>query len=254
MNRWTIVLDNTLQTNIAPQISLDPTHQYSISLLKGEFLYSWYNISAQLGNNIFYISSDGGGSYTAINVPDGCWSSCTLLQFITDVFGDNGVVPPVPNIVIEELSYNGHWEITTTNNHLFDTGTLGPVIGFDPSIIIPINTPTQGTSQVAFNKVTSVNVICNLVDNLNNFHNKYNTSILFSGGLSKVIPFGVYDLVKYQPLPVQMRRSSSISNIKLKLLDQNLQEIKIKSSTSSFWVEIIDEGRIPTASQKVSSM
>ena len=254
MNRWTVVLDNTFTAKLNPDIVLDPTHAYSIALLRGQLLYSWYNISAALGNNTFSYSDDNGVTWNPVVVPDGTWSSCMLIDFIKNIFGDDGGTPPIDNIEINELSYNGSWEITTVNNHLFDTGTVGSIIGFANNFIIPLNTPTIGTSPVSFNTVTTINVVCNQVNNIRNYHNKNNANILFSGGLPLVAPFDAINLVTYQSLPVQLGRNYNIANLSLKLLDQNLKPIVLKSNITSFWVEIIDEGRIPTASHSVSSV
>lgn len=254
MARWSVVLNDTLSAPMNPPMILMHTHRYSVALISGDFCYSWYNISQALNNNTFYMSTNGGGSYTAYTIPDGVWTSCELIKFITDIFGDDGGTPPIPNITIEELYYNGKWRITTRNNHMFGTGKVGPVIGFAPNIIIPLNTPTEGTSTTNFmGLVKAINISCNLVDNVKNHHNQGNANILFSASTPILMPFERIKLVTTMPVPVAAGQTSRINSVSLNILDHNLVPIKLTDKTTRFWIEIVDEGPIPGASKPVAS-
>ena len=254
MSKWSIVLNDTLSATLNPPILLDTTHRYNVTLLHGQFSYSWYNISQKLNNNVFYISTNGGGSYTAVTVPDGTWSSCMLIEFITDTFGDNGAVPPVNNILIEELHYNGRWRITTTNNHMFGTGKIGSIIGFADNFIVPLNTPTEGTSSTKFLGLTKgINISCNLVDNQKNYHNKSNTNILFATGIPPVDPFDTIDLVRVMPMPVSAYSTTNINTVSLTILDNNLDRLILHNPNTVFWLEISDAGKIEHVGNPVAS-
>jgi hypothetical protein len=238
-----------------PPMVLNHTHRYSVALLSGELIYSWFNISAALGNNTFEMSINNGVSYSTITIPDGVWTSCTLSAYIEDIFGDNGATPPVPNITIEELTYNGKWRITTVNNHLMDTGTLGPIIGFAKDLIIPLSTPTEGTLVTDFmGVVKAINISCNLVDNIKNHHNKGNANIVFSASTPVVNPFDRIKLVTTMPIPVAASQTSSINNVSVNILDHNLKTIQLTDTNTRFWLEVIDEGPVPGASKPVASI
>jgi len=258
MNKWTVVLNDTFSVDLTTPMILENTHRYSVALVRGEFNYSWYNISTTLGNNTFKYSTDGITYITEI-IPDGVWCSCELILYIETII--NAItpivvptVPPVPNIVIKELFYNAHWKITTENGFYFDTGTLGPIIGFALNLIINPATPTMGTSITKFmDEVKSINISCNIVDNTKNHHNKGNANILFSAGTPLVLPWGRIILVDTVPIKIAAGRSSNINRVSINILDHNLKPITLTDQSMSFWIEVTDEGRIPEASKPVAS-
>jgi len=245
-DKWSVVLNDSLQATLNPPLRLQNTHRYSVTLVSGEFNYSWDNISVALGNNTFSYSTDG-VMYVTVTIPAGTWSSCELVNFITDAVG-------IANITIQILYYNAKWKITMNNGYFFDTGTMGTMIGFENNEIIPPATPTPGSSSTNFmGKVKAINILCNLVDNVKNHHNKGNSNILFSRATPVVNPYDRINLVSTIPVSVMAAPSSGINNISINILDQDLHPIKLNDKTSTFWIEIADEGHIPGASKPVAS-
>jgi len=257
--KWSVILNDSLSAAINPPMRLDATHAYSVVLVSGELVYSWYNISVALGNNTFEYSTDG-ITYVIETIPDGVWSSCELILHIETII--NAVipivvptVPAVPNITIQQLYYNGTWRISTNNGFYFNTGSVGTLIGFTNNQIIPPTTPTGGAYSTQFMGIAkSINISCNLVDNTRNHHSKGNSSILFSTATPTVNPWEGIRLVNSMPWSVQAIQTSTISKVSINILDHDLRDILLNDPRTSFWIEITDEGRILEASHSVASI
>src|SRR5437016_5755402 len=99
MSNLSIILNSAGQSNTADFTTYFPQPielrglQYQISLSRLDLSYSWYNITAQLQNNIFKYYN--GTTNRVLTLDDGCYSFTSLVQEIQDLMvllGDYTVV------------------------------------------------------------------------------------------------------------------------------------------------------------------
>lgn len=65
-----------MRINLNPPLQL--TEDYELAFVSGNMWYTFYNITAALGNNIFRYSPDGGVSYFNLTIPDGIYQISQL--------------------------------------------------------------------------------------------------------------------------------------------------------------------------------
>lgn len=126
--------DFTISFN--PALRLDGP--YELALLKANLWYSWYNVSAAMGNNLFQY--DPGTGYKDIVIPDGQYSINQLNDYIHSVMKANGdstvsgsgvdvfdvsIVPNYSTLKVD-LALSGGYKVTFANTLLY------LLLGFNP--------------------------------------------------------------------------------------------------------------------------
>jgi hypothetical protein len=64
--------------------------EWECALLQAKLWYSWYNISAEKGNNILRYSTDSGATWNVVTVPDGQYEIYQLDDYLHSVMKANG--------------------------------------------------------------------------------------------------------------------------------------------------------------------
>lgn len=136
-------------------LSHDSRRHYQIALLSYSLYYSWYNVSATLGNNKFKYNN--GGVNRVITIVDGQYGVSDLNSFVKaaiSLLGDDST----------KISFTGNFNslkvdlvIGTGYTVTLDSTTIGALLGFTPSA-----TPkTAGTysSDVQPNITNSVDAV-----------------------------------------------------------------------------------------------
>jgi hypothetical protein len=145
-----------------------------ISLSQAQIYYSWFNITAEFGNNVFqYIWVNNLGVQITYNIviPDGLYEISQINSYLQYEFIKNGhylVDAAGKNVYYAEMLVNTTRYAIQINTYLFPTslpvgwtnpsGLLFPPQTFNPSIIIPAN----------FNIIVGYNIGFTTNINLNN--------------------------------------------------------------------------------------
>lgn len=160
--------------------------------------YSFFNVSAAKGNNSFsYTWPDGNGTYPVV-LADGCWSFANIFTYLQNVMSTNGhfLLDPIGNsifyitLVVNPTLYAISLIVTPLPSslpvgwsnpggiNLASAAGKGPQLKISPGIVTLMGFPSASypaapsSSVFALNSgipqitdVTSLNLMCNLVDN-----------------------------------------------------------------------------------------
>ncbi len=245
----TVVFNNITTQNLQPPITLDYRRTYTLSLLKGEFVYSWDTISAALGNNGYRWRADPADPWIDATVPDGCFSLHNLETYLRTVLGE-------ANISLLESSWHGRARVRVANGHEIELGTLGAALGFAPGTAV--TGEAEGSAPVDLTGgVTAVNLTCPiLVSGSTSHHPAGNAGggVIATLSLPNSAPYGVCDLVSNGvSAALGMESMQSITKIRLELLDQELRKIKLRSGIATYWLKISDAGVSAAGARKATN-
>ena len=159
-------------------ITLPYEKDYEIALVQYSMPYSWHNLSSKYNNNVFSYSTNGGGSYTNITIPNGNYSIEELNDYIVSTLGNS-------NIVIQANFNTGRVELVLANNHGVDfsvANSFRGLLGFDSAVVVNtsgVTTTTSATNPADINRgIEAISIHTNLVDAKNSLLNeKFSTSI-----------------------------------------------------------------------------
>lgn len=159
-------------------ITLPYEKDYEIALVQYSMPYSWHNLSSKYNNNVFSYSTNGGGSYTNITIPNGNYSIEELNDYIAATLGNT-------NIVIQANFNTGRVEVVLANNHGIDfsvANSFRGLLGFDSALIVNTSgatATTSATNPADINRgIEAISIHSDLVDAKNSLLNeKFSTSI-----------------------------------------------------------------------------
>ena len=242
----TVVFNNITKQDLQPPISLDYRRTYTLSLLKGEFVYSWDTISAALGNNGYRWRADPADPWIDATVPDGCFSLHNLETYLRTVLGE-------ANISLLESSWNGRARVRVDNGHEIELGTLGLALGFAAGTAVTAE--TEGSAAVDLTGgVTAVNLTCPwLVTGSTSHHPASNAGggVIATLSLPNAAPYRVCDLVSNGvTTALAMESRQSVTKISLDLVDQELRPIRLRSPVATYWLRIADAGLSAAGARK----
>lgn len=70
--------------------ALEIPGEWECALLQAKLWYSWYNISAEKANNILRYSTDSGGTWKTVTIPDGQYEIYQINDYFHSIMKENG--------------------------------------------------------------------------------------------------------------------------------------------------------------------
>ena len=227
-NKSVVTPDSSyLKADFNYQLNLNTSDHYTIALHKGVISNSWDTISEKLDNNKFSL---GGTVYT---IPDGHHSVKTLQDYFdsTTVYAGLKITP---------LYYNGRVEFVNNSSSILIIGTLGKVLGIPEGTVINPSGFIQGDTPADFSGgVSQIKVECNLVDMRYTKDGTDGSRILHTCtpiSTKDTPPWSFINIVEYQPHQVHMTNETSITQVEIKLLNQDGKQIFLNDTFSEFCV------------------
>lgn len=185
-------LDSSTATNITKtddftiffNDALNLSGDWEVALIKSNLYYSWYNISAEKGNNVFRYYN--GALYrTDVTIPDGQYSIDQLNEFVQQVMKDNGDFTLLGSTEVYDISLEpnystGRVRIELTNNYRFDLqlSDLYLLLGFDQ---IEVTITSEGVNLANINDdINSLLIHCDVIESSASFNNSISNDIIYS--------------------------------------------------------------------------
>ena len=215
-------------SEIQPPIDLNPETNYEITLLNASMYYSWTNISADQGNNIFIYNN--GTTDMTVPIPDGNWT----LGELSDILPSEITISPVFAIQSVRISITGGYSLK------FLTGTPYHLLGFNLNQIL--NSPVNDAPNRAdiTNGVDNILIHCSLVNDENTFVNGKQANLLYTIPAMSV-PTGTYfnavnDNNAYS-IPLN---TTKIASFRIWLTDQDNRPINNMGERSNYTLLITE--------------
>lgn len=230
----TTQVSQNFQINYAPAIELDG-EGWEISLIKANIWYSWYNISAEFGNNT--LRYNNGSVWVDVVIPNGIYDISGIETAIHTIMKDNGDWDePNENFFINFIPNFSTFRIRieVSNNYQLDltTSDLNEILGFNKQII---TTSKSGENQVDITRgVNSLQIRCSIVQS--SYDNDVKGDIIqsFSPNLP---PGSLLEIADNNPiyLPIDTKR---ISQIRMQLTDQLGRIVDLNGEDATYLLHI----------------
>lgn len=219
-------------TNFAQAIDLRDG-DYSIALQSVYHYYSFYNISAALGNNL--INYNNGSVDRVLTIPDGTYSIELLNDWLHGVMLSFGDVTTTSGVNTFDITIRANFaelkvDIDISGGYTLDLtqSDINLLLGFNSVVV---NSSTTGSNPANINNgVNSLNVECDIING--GFSGGFSSNVIHNytpnnlpGSLISSIPFQLVWL------PVSQRNVQSI-NIRItdqlgRLLDLNGEDVTV---------------------------
>lgn len=230
-------------TKFDRRIELDAHKRYSICLHRLQSSYSWYNISAALGNNFIRYSPDSGTTWKNIIFPNGAYSYADINDYIHKVMKNNGDYITVGttdayNINLDFSVSTLFVTITITGTYQFDifSQAFGNLIGFDVAILTTTSTSIRLPDIT--NGIDNIQIHCSAV--IDSIVDGSYGDILFEYGTSTLIRSFSYEI---EPINLIWNRvgGSSFDTIRMITTDVTGKEIDFNGIDVSYTILIRED-------------
>lgn len=180
MSNISIIIDSTGDTVTQDKTVYFPNPielknlQYQIGLQRLDLSYSWYNVSATIGNNTFRYWNNV--AYKVVTIDDGVYSLTDLTDEISDLITLEGDTPG--NILFELDISDGYTSLILAGGYKVDftNRTIRNIFGFNSAeYAASVESPNRSNIN---NNVTSVYVHCDLINS--SYINGNPTDVIFS--------------------------------------------------------------------------
>lgn len=227
-----------------PPIKLDYNKQYEIGLDSCYLWYSWYNISAALGNNIFKYHN--GTAWSSITIPDGSYNIDDLNSTIKELIDksektldEEDVTKKASANITMKANYNTlKVEITLKNGYQIDftddVGRIRLLLGFDEKKLKK-NGVYVGENPVNITNVSTVYIHCSLVDSA--YENSTSSGVIYA--FSPNVPPGYQ--IQIQPYSINWLPLQGINNIpkiQMRITNQDGVEVELNNETVTYTLRI----------------
>lgn len=199
--------------------------RYYISLRKATLPYTWKNITS--ANNI--VSFDyGDGSISSVTIPEGTFTFKSLTSYLKNLVKENkqGAVED-SDFSITMREYNGRCKINVGTNGLkFDTGSLGPLLGYPADLLI-VDNSAEPTGEVDLDPIKNIHLECNLVEaNAVWVSNQANAALIPKPVLKTFImpavcPYSTFEIAGQCDSYSVPLGTYSVTNVTIKFTDPN---------------------------------
>jgi len=231
-----LTLNSSNVPNSSPQdfttVFATPLHLdgYELAVESIGLSFSWFNISAALGNNLIGYGTSIGGALTTLTIPDGEYGLSdinTFLQTSINLAGGTGT-----NITLAANINTLKTNITLAGNYYLDLtqGTLWKMLGFNG----PLQITTQGlTASPNEPNVTPVNMVlfhCSIVTG--SYYNGI-TSDVIASYIPQVKPGSTISINPNKPfyLPIAF---NSIQSIRCYITDNNNNILNLQNQPVTY--------------------
>ena len=230
--------------NYNPPIELDYNKQYELGLVNCYIWYSWYNVSAAIGNNKFrYYNST---AWVSLTIPDGSYNISDLNGIVKSLIDtqegtadeEDETKRASANITLKanyntlrvELTLKGSYRVDFSG----DAGKIRSLLGFDAQKIGKQGT-NSGENPVNITTIHTVYIHCSLVDST--YENSKTSGVIYA--FSPNVPPGH----QLQILPnntnwVQLQKINRITFIQMRVTNQDGVEIDLNNEVVTYTLRI----------------
>lgn len=248
-DNFTINFKNPLSiSSLLPNVNTDRYH-FEVSLVNLTCWYTWYNISAEFGNNSFTYSSDGGATTNSVVIPDGIWSISAINSYLHSVMAENGHFETISGVTVYPIAIIGDenrnrvkvYIKPSSDYRLYLTGgadSFRSLLGFD-SITISADGYTFATNNANITRgVNSLDVHCSLVNSQYAINNSASGDVIYSFAPNSTE--SVASAITREPfMPISMPiNNNSISNINMYITDQSGRPISFNGEDVTYLLRI----------------
>eukprot|EP01059_Diplonema_ambulator_P022240 TRINITY_DN373_c0_g1_i11.p2 TRINITY_DN373_c0_g1~~TRINITY_DN373_c0_g1_i11.p2 ORF type:complete len:241 (+),score=12.68 TRINITY_DN373_c0_g1_i11:1272-1994(+) len=196
-------------TQFSPGIHLDPYKRYGVSLIKADMYYSWTNISASQGTNIFEYSDDSGATWKQIVFTDGLYTISEINNVLPDQIDVTGI-NSTQRIVINLAT---GYQVRFTNTEIYN------LFGFNKTDLLTGKTTSPRKADLT-NGITSVLVHCSLVDTSTSIRNGTFSNVLYSVSPPILPPGSLYNVVDNNGSYFLPMNTTNIESVRMWVTDQ----------------------------------
>lgn len=199
---------------------------WEVALMSASLWYSFYNIADYLNNNTFRYSTDGGGTWVDVVIPNGAYQIEQINEELHRQMFDNGDYNNTdPNNPVYYVNFEPNFstlrlrvEITDPLYQVdFTTGDFHILVGFDAIIVLATQ---EGSDVVDITRgVNSLMIRSNIVSG--SWFNNITSDVLIQF-IPNTLPGGSLFIQPYIPFYFPVGRSDRIQNIRMYITD-NLQ-------------------------------
>ncbi len=216
------------------QLNLDVKNHFEVGLMTGTLPNNWDTISPALENDEVTING------TTVHVDPGHHTLTTLNAWLVRYIKANVPAAVITEPILAPLYYNGKILLTlpagVTVSTTLLSASLGNAIGFSASTIVGPQT-NEGDKLPDFSGgIQEINVECNLVDSNYSRNNTHQSNALVRVTAPNVLPYTRFPVVDGDCYYLPMSSTTSISNISIKVTDQNRVPIKFPNGHSDFCI------------------
>lgn len=211
-------------TYFSPGIRLNPEKQYEVALKKGAMYYSWANISASQGNNVFEYSSDSGTTWDTVTFDDGLYT-------IDEI---NGVIPPEVQVTGINATQRVKVTLQTGYQVRFTATKIHSLLGFNSTDVLTLPSTVSPNKADLTNGIQSIIIHCSLVDTQASYSNGRVSNVLYTVSPPSLPPGSLYNVVEPDGHYYLPMNTTYISDIRMWLTDQRGLPINNLNEDSSF--------------------
>ena len=220
----------------------DTEQKYEVALVSAAIWYSWYNISAELGNNVFSYKTGNTSPMKNITLKDGLYTITQLIALITDGITNEG--DAVNNILIEPNYNTSGIDITVSNGYevYFNNSQLYQILGFESTSFLP--SLTSGSIKYESphladitHGVNNISINCSLVNS--SYENGRRGQVLYSFTPNTAPNM----LMNIQPTTLLYNEitetgTAKINNIQMSISDDQGRVINLNGEPVSYLIDI----------------
>lgn len=251
MSNFVVMLDSSktsqnsdnFQINFNQPIKFNGVpHEVGLRLLSTWF--TWFNVSADYGNNIFKYSNDSGFTWETATIPSGNYSIDQLEDAIHQLMEANGDVTIDGGTGVKTYDINLAPNYSTIRLYLeltngfqvdFTAGKLNELLGFTSAVV---TASSYGTSNVNItNSVNTMLLHCSLINGAGSYDNNISSDILFAF-VPNVPPGANINITPVSITYIPIDRLDYIDRIQLRLTDQLGRRVNLNGEDLTAWLHI----------------
>jgi hypothetical protein len=153
-----------------------PSKNYEIAVDQISLSFSWFNISAALGNNLIGYKTSSGGTTTTFTIPDGVYGIPDISAFLQLSITTNGGTGA--NITLSPNGNTLKTQVNLLNGYCLDLsqGSLWELLGYNSQTVITTQGLTQSPNEPNVTTVNTVFFHCSAIRSA--FYNGKNSDII----------------------------------------------------------------------------
>jgi len=228
--------DFTFRTQL---LNLNPDKHYKIGLLSYSLWYSWYNVSAEIGNNKFYYNN--GSLDRVLTIPDGQYGISALnstIKVLISAVGDNS-----DNIKIEGNYNTLKVEITQLNGYVVQfpsVSSLYKIFGFYVNQVLVAGVNVSSVQPDITLGIDALSINCSILDSRYNITNNSTSTSLILLNVN-VSPGSSINAVVASPTYLPIAVSGNINSLQFTITSQDGTEVNLNGENVSLSLHIQEQ-------------
>jgi len=228
--------DFTFRTQL---LNLNPDKHYKIGLLSYSLWYSWYNVSAEIGNNKFYYNN--GSLDRVLTIPDGQYGISSLnstIKVLITAVGDNS-----DNIKIEGNYNTLKVEITQLNGYVVQfpsVNSLYKIFGFYVNQVLVAGVNVSSVQPDITLGIDALSINCSILDSRYNITNNSTSTSLILLNVN-VSPGSSINAVVASPTYLPIAVNGNINSLQFTITSQDGTAVNLNGENVSLSLHIQEQ-------------